>query len=384
MSALRNNKLFPIWAILFSPILANQGGSYLSLFFAVFILFLYIEQLNNPIILFLISLPIVFSLAKNLVVLEPEFYDAKMILGVYRILILYLIYEYILKIEYTDKIDKILYLFTALNSLLVFETYFGAGHLWSILKYYAEGEVYTLGYSKFRAFGMSGQPGKFGLLFALNSFVLAQRIKQTNYKIIHVTCLILCITMVILSLSRISYLTLFFLLALSWSTQLGYIKTLLFSFASILLLFQFLNKEFYTQIMRGIDFNNLTLGTGNFRFALKQWALSEMKNPLDLIFGISTSESYLLSLNNPKHLFGYELNLKDADGSGTIQLVRYGLFGLIIYSITYVKMIIDFLKPLNTQGVIFLLLTIGLIQIDPLLDDNKLVLMTLLSAKVIK
>lgn len=232
---------------------------------------------------------------------------------------------------------------------------------------YAEGVIYSPGYSAFRATGLAGQPGKEGILsFLLIAIsVLINKYNKDAFSGWRFYTVILAnSTCILLTVSRTS---LIMLLALLFVLFFRNIKLLAF-IAIALFVYAYVEREFFGYLIEkmargGLDEGKLsTLG---HRLVLKEWALDVMSKRIDtVIFGIGDSKEYISRFRHP---YAFDLTLKQPDSSQTVWMLRYGIVGLIIHYLPFIWCLICLLKKKVTNNLIEIAI-IGSIVLFSLFD----------------
>ena len=216
-------------------------------------------------------------------------------------------------------------IFTIFNFLLSIVSKFDLNVFSSLIESYGEGPIYSFGYSKFRSFGLIGQPGKNAIFcnFLVLGLIYIYKISKSKFSII---LIILNGFSIILTLSRVGILIFIFIIIYNF-LNIRNIKnnffTIILIILSLSLLLLNVNQEFFdfNNFLRGFEGNN-NFGTLGKRIYLKFWAFDTIsQNFTSLLFGMGPSKEYVSSLTT---FFANDLTLRHPDSSFTLWMLRYG------------------------------------------------------------
>ncbi len=243
----------------------------------------------------------------------------------------------------------------------------------NIVEVYGEGKVYTMGYAKYRAFGIVGQPGKnaafSSLLILLLLFFLDKGYKKN---IIYISILANFVA-ILLTVSRTGLIFMFMILFLYLTLKINFKIVFGFIFG-MLLMFFFIDafSEYYDieLLFRGLDSGGVS--TLDKRLYTKKWAFDTISGSFtQLIFGVGPSKEYLGGLKTD---FADDLTLIAPDSSYTLWMLRYGLGGVLLFSMPFMVLLINFIKKIRKKYVLYILLaTVFVIaHIDPVFHEPKI------------
>lgn len=198
----------------------------------------------------------------------------------------------------------------------------------SLVEVYGEGHYYTAGYSRYRGFGIIGQPGKAGMFGVICIIIslLHHYIFNSN-KVAVLLVIVFSFMAIGMSLSRISLILsffAFFYLIPRFKTKVALIVVFLICVFSFVLK----NTELVETLFRGIDLDSGKYATASHRMVLKSWALDFISQRLDtMLLGVGDTKDYIAQF---KHPYAFDLSLRTPDSSQTVWLVRFGLIGVLV------------------------------------------------------
>jgi hypothetical protein len=291
------------------------------------------------------------------------------LLNVFIILPIYYFYErsgYFKSIKY---LKNWIIAFTIFNFILSVVSKFDLTILKPLVESYAEGPIYSFGYSKFRAFGLIGQPGKNAIFCNLLVLALIYLNKINKSKII-LGFIILNGMSIILTLSRVGLLIYIFIISINYinfNTIKKYFLSILIIVIGLAYFLYYLSLDFFdfNLLLRGIDDGGSKLGTLGKRLYLKQWSFDVISQNINsLLFGVGPCKDYLASLTTT---FADDLTLRHPDSSFTLWMLRYGFIGLVLFYLPHIKMLFSKRKFLIQTVAIILVIS----NLDPPYNEPK-------------
>ena len=276
--------------------------------------------------------------------------------------------------KYAGVIILSIMLFSLIHALLMLIPKFTLA-LDNIVELFGEGHYYTAGYSRYRGFGIIGQPGKAGM-FSVLCIMIALIHYHTfkSNKLSVILTIIFSFVAIGLTLSRISIIlsvvVLFFLIE-SRKVKVSLIVML------VLCLFSFVltNTQLVETLIRGIDLENGKYATASHRMVLKLWALDFISQRFDtLLIGVGDTKDYISKFTHP---YAFDLSLRTPDSSQSVWLVRFGLIGVLVGYIPLVYIFICIMcsnQPLGKKLYISIvpILIFILSFLDPFYHDSKI------------
>ena len=384
MSLTRDYNLFGKLAIIsivlvsLFPSLGLFGLSYFSVAFQFVILSTFIlSDRKTLIVSFVLICTMVLSVLKSYIFSLNSF-DIKSILNFSRALILSSAAGLVIFLKRRNNPDALpmaIAFIILIDFILVFGVLRDYKFIQELQLLYSEGDVYTIGYAKWRSIGLSGQPGKHGIFIA---FMVFSHLQLSQNRITRLIVLLLGGFCVVTSLSRIAIFTFMILVSLWFLKRNGFIRWLLCAVTVCLISFNAVSSDIQDGLSRGLKKGN-SGNTGSYRIQLKQWALYEVSDPFDFVFGVNVDEEHLLGLEKPEFVQG-DLNLKDADSSATVEFVRYGVSGVMFWLLLLLVTHNRLFETYTVEHYVYVGLILLLYNLDPILDDTRLVMSTLLGA----
>ncbi|OUV04596.1 MAG: hypothetical protein CBC40_04495 [bacterium TMED80] len=279
-----------------------------------------------------------FSIIQSMIFLEIQFTFNdyfELIRPILNIVIIIPFYVLFKKISEKKSLNFILIwisIVTFLNFFLSLISKFDISFFLPIIEAYGEGSIYSFGYSKFRAFGLVGQPGKNAIFCNIIVLISVYIFKKTSSRL-PLLLVILNGFSILLTLSRVGLLIFFIIVIINFLNfeylRKNFLKVfLIFSITSFVLLN--LSTEFFDFkfLFRGLEGSD-SYGTLGKRLYLKKWAFTLISENLNsILFGLGPCKDYLSSLST---YYASDLTLRQPDSSATLWMLRYGFLGMIIF-----------------------------------------------------
>lgn len=274
-----------------------------------------------------------------------------------------------------NKSNKIIVsIIVILNAIICIEPHLFSNNLNSLVELYGSGSVYTYGYSKFRAFGITGQPGKNGIfssLLVILIFLIFNNKKEIKIKWLFI---ILTTMSILFTYSRISLILYILLLIIYLYTQFNIGKKIYFLIILVLLAITLNKLDIidYEIIFRGLDSGSL--GTLGHRNHLRKWAFETIiSSPIHFMFGIGPCKEYISQFTTS---YASDLTLRNPDSSFTLWMLRYGFLGLIIFYTPYLYLL-NVIKrtKLGSLALYLLIISLFISFFDPIFHEPKIQLL---------
>lgn len=333
---------------------------YISTFVNVY--FIQIFFIAFSIFLSLVFLSINFTLNDVSEIIRP-------LINLFIILPIYFYYKRSGFVKSMKYLKKWLIVFTLFNFFLSLVSKFDLIIFSNLIESYSEGSIYSYGYSKFRAFGIIGQPGKNAIFCNLLVLGLVYINKVNKSKII-LSLIIINGLSIILTLSRVGLLIYLLIIIINF-VNFNLIKKYLFSYLIIIFslsyLLYYLSLEFFdfNLLLRGLDDGSSKFGTLDKRIYLKLWSFNTIsENVTSFFFGMGPCKEYLSTLSTD---FADDLTLRHPDSSFTLWMLRYGFFGLVLFYLPH--LILLFSKRKFLIQVVSIIIVIS--NLDPPYNEPK-------------